>query len=76
MATEASLNVTNKATLGNKGLVISVDGDIEGHLMIGKASLVWFNKNAKKQGYKVSWQDFEQWITQRNQTQATRPQVK
>ena len=48
MAISATLDIVSEAELGNKGLVITVkDADILGHLMIGKASLVWFKKNKK-----------------------------
>ena len=49
MATDAVLSVVSEAQLGNKGLVVTVsqNGDILGHLMVGKASIVWFEKNAK-----------------------------
>ena len=75
MATDAKLSVVTEAQLGNKGLVVTVnqDGNIWGHLMIGKASLVWFEKNAKKKGRKVSWEDFHQWVMQKPEVSATRP---
>lgn len=73
MATNATLKLVTQAELGSKGLTIAVDGETEGSLMIGKASLVWFKKNAKKQGYKVSWSEFEAWVTDRQQVKATRP---
>jgi|GEM_PF-3017540 len=75
MATEATLSVVTEAQIGNKGLVVTVkvDDDILGHLMVGKASIVWFEKNAKKKGRKVSWNDFHQWIIQKTEVAATRP---
>ena len=75
MATDAVLSVVSEAQLGNKGLVVTVsqNGDILGHLMVGKASIVWFEKNAKKKGRKVSWDDFHQWVMQKPETAATRP---
>ena len=61
--------------MGNKGIVITVDvdGEILGHLMIGKASVVWFEKNAKKKGHKISWNDFRAWIRGKPESKATRP---
>lgn len=74
MATTATLDVVHEAALGNKGLVVTVkDADIMGHLMIGKASLVWFEKNKKKRGRKVSWADFQAWMMQKNEVEASRP---
>ncbi len=75
MATDATLSVVTEAQLGNKGLVITIkkDDNIFGHLMVGKASIVWFDKNAKKRGRKVSWEDFHQWIMQETEVIATRP---
>jgi len=73
MPTSATLDVVNKAELGNKGLVITIDGDVKGHLMVGKATLTWFEKNAKKQGYKVNWSDFEAWMKSKSKVSATRP---
>ncbi len=75
MATDAHLSMVTKAQLGNKGLVVTVfkDGDIFGHLMVGKASIVWFEKNAKKKGRKAHWDDFHQWIMQKAEVSATRP---
>lgn len=74
MATDATLSVVTEAQLGNKGLVVTVkkDGDILGHLMVGKASIVWFEKNAKKNGRKVSWDNFHQWVMQKTEVAATR----
>jgi hypothetical protein len=61
--------------LGSKGLVVSVeiDGDILGHLMVGKASLVWFEKSGKKQGRKVSWTELSTWFLTKPKVDATRP---
>ena len=75
MATNAFLDTVTKAELGNKGLVITVyqDDDILGHLMAGKASLVWFEKNAKARGRKVSWDDFRTWVMAKPEVAATRP---
>jgi len=88
MATNATLSVVPEAQLGTKGLVVTVkkDGDIFGHLMIGKASLfghlmigkaslVWFEKHAKSKGRKLFWDDFHKWIMQKAETSATRPSM-
>jgi len=75
MASQAKLDLVHQADLGNKGLVVSNlnDGDIVGHLMIGKANLVWFEKNEKKFGRKVTWEEFRVWILQKSRVKATRP---
>jgi len=75
MATDATLSVATEAPLGNKGLVVTVseDGEILGHLMVGKASLVWFEKNGKKKGRKISWSDFHHWMLRQPLVTATRP---
>ena len=72
---KTSFGFADEPELGNKGMVISVkrDEDIKGHLMIGKASLVWFDKNMKKKGHKVSWDELETWILSRPEVEATRP---
>jgi len=77
MATNATLSVVPEAQLGTKGLVVTVkkDDDIFGHLMIGKASLVWFEKHAKSKGRKLFWDDFHKWIMQKAETSATRPSM-
>ncbi|OIR01855.1 hypothetical protein GALL_161570 [mine drainage metagenome] len=56
-------------------MVISVklDDDIKGHLMIGKASLVWFEKGKKKNGHKVTWEELEGWFMSKPEVKATRP---
>ncbi|MBK6729030.1 MAG: hypothetical protein IPG63_17790 [Xanthomonadales bacterium] len=75
MATKVLLDTVTQAELGNKGLVVTIyqDDDILGHLMVGKASLVWFEKSAKKRGRKVTWNDFHAWIMAKNEVAATRP---
>jgi len=75
MASQAKLKVVHEAELGSKGLVVShLDDDgIVGHLMIGKANLVWFEKNEKKLGRKVSWGDFRAWVMEKPRVKATRP---
>jgi hypothetical protein len=75
MATDVFLTLVTEAQLGNKGLVVTVhDGaGILGHLMIGKASVVWFEKHAKKRGRKASWTDFHKWIMAKPEIPATRP---
>lgn len=75
MATNAFLDTITQAELGNKGLVVTVhqDDDILGHLMVGRASLVWFEKGAKKRGRKVSWNDFHSWVMGKPEVAATRP---
>lgn len=76
--TNAILNVVPEASLGNKGLVVTVkkDDDIFGHLMVGKASLVWFEKHAKSKGRKFAWDDFHKWVMQRDESCAKRPSIK
>lgn len=63
--------------LGTKGMVLTVKqgDDIIGHLMIGKASLTWFEKNARKQGRKVYWSDFQKWMLTKAPSTASRPKV-
>jgi hypothetical protein len=75
MATDAMLSVVTDAQLGNKGAIVTVkqDGNIFGHLMVGKAALVWFEKGAKKKGRKVSWEDFQAWVIQKPEVSGTRP---
>jgi len=75
MASKAVLDFVHEAQLGNKGLVVSNhdDNGIVGHLMIGKASLVWFEKNKKTKGQKVSWDELRTWMMQKNEVSATRP---
>ncbi len=75
MATDAFLSVVSEAQLGSKGLVVTLydESGIVGHLMIGKASLTWFEKHGKKRGRKVTWGEFHQWIMKRPEVQATRP---
>ena len=61
--------------LGNKEMVLTVKigNDIIGHLMIGKASMTWFEKNARKKGRKVTCSEFQEWILTKNTTTASRP---
>ena len=61
--------------LGNKGLVITVnkDGEIVGHLMVGKASLHWFKKSGKKKANKTTWDDLIGWFQQRPTVDTSRP---
>lgn len=75
MATNAVLTLVTEAQLGNKGLVVTVynDAGILGHLMVGKASVIWFEKHAKKRGRKVAWDGFHQWIMKKPEIPATRP---
>ena len=75
MATDAFLTVVSEAQLGNKGLVTTVydDTGIVGHLMVGKASLTWFEKHAKKRGRKITWSEFHTWIMRKPEIPATRP---
>ncbi len=75
MANTATFSFANEPELGNKGMVISVkrDNDILGHLMIGKASLVWFDKSKKKKGHKVSWEELEAWFKIKPESDETRP---
>ena len=75
MEQTAILSVVTEAQLGSKGLVVTVnqDGNILGHLMVGNAHIVWFEKSAKKKGRKVSWGDFHEWVMQKPEVKATRP---
>jgi len=51
--------IAEELALGNKGLVITVNSDDEilGHLMAGKASVHWYEKNAKTKSHKTSWKE-------------------
>jgi hypothetical protein len=75
MAKNVKLTSLTDVELGFKGLVIKVqDGDdILGHMMIGKASIVWFEKNAKKKGYKANWEELIEFMNTRKMQTATRP---
>jgi len=75
MATGATLDVVTEASLGAKGLVVTVklNGDILGHLMVGKAKIVWFEPNAKKKGRIIPWKDFKEWVMTKPVGLATRP---
>lgn len=48
-AFKATVGFVEEPELGNKGMVITVtkDDDILGHLMIGKASVHWFEKHKR-----------------------------
>lgn len=72
---ETTFGFADEPALGNKGMVLTVkqDGEIMGHLMIGKASLVWFDKNAKKKGHKVSWADLQLWMQGIAESDQSRP---
>ena len=72
---EAILDFADKPKLGTKGLVVTVkvDDDIIGHLMVGKASLVWFKKGKKSKGHKVSWKDLQEWMLKKPEKTAKRP---
>jgi len=72
---ETTFNFADEPKLGTKGIVmtVKVDDDIIGHLMVGKASLVWFEKNKKTKGHKVSWQNFRDWMTKQSEIGAIRP---
>ena len=61
--------------LGNKAMVITVKKDdaILGHLMVGKASLHWFEKDAKKTAHKVGWEKLIEFLEKRHSAKATRP---
>jgi hypothetical protein len=71
----STVSFAQEPELGSKGLVVSIntDNQIMGHLMVGKASLVWFEKNGKKQGRKVSWDELQKWFLTKPLTNATRP---
>ncbi len=70
-----TLSFADEPELKNKGMVLTVkdDDDIVGHLMIGKASIIWFKKNAKKRGYKVDWEELKTWFEAKEKIEATRP---
>ena len=72
---ETTFAFADAPPLGTKGMVLSVkmDKEIIGHLMIGKASLTWFEKNARKTGRKVQWSDFQKWILSKKEIKASRP---
>jgi hypothetical protein len=74
-AFRTTVGFVEEPELGNKGMVITVrkDNDIVGHLMVGKASLHWFDKNAKKKGNKVSWDDFIDFLREKPVVKVTRP---
>lgn len=75
MASRAKLDLVQQAELGTKGLVVSHlnDEEIVGHLMIGKANLVWFEKHEKRFGRKVTWEEFRDWVLAKPRVPATRP---
>ena len=74
---ETTFGFADAPPLGTKGMVLTVkqDNHIIGHLMIGKASLTWFEKNAKKKGRKVSWSEFQGWILNKKEIPASRPDL-
>ena len=75
MATNAFLSPATEIKLGNKGLVVTVydDDNVLGRLMVGKASLVWFEKGAKKRGRRATWEDFRQDIMKKPLVDVSRP---
>lgn len=73
-AFKTTVGFVEEPTLGNKGMVITVKkNDIIGHLMVGKASLHWFDKNGKKKANKVSWEDLITFLKGKPVVDVTRP---
>ena len=74
-AYKTTIAFAEQPELGNKGLVLTVkEGKhINGHLMVGKASLFWFEKNAKKKARKMSWSDLTNAFEKRAEVKVTRP---
>ncbi len=72
---KTALEFVHQAELGSKGLVVAhkKDDKTVGHLHIGRASLVWFEGNGKKKGFKVSWAEFREWLRTHNEVKASRP---
>ena len=72
---KATVGFAEEPELGNKGMVITAkkDDEILGHLMIGKASLHWFEKSAKKRANKVSWDDLIAFMQRQRVVKTTRP---
>ncbi|MHC4538837.1 MAG: hypothetical protein ACYS74_03535 [Planctomycetota bacterium] len=72
---KTTVNFANEPELGNKGMVFTVKMDerIHGHLMVGKASLFWFEKNAKKKARRMAWSDLAKVFEKRTEVQVARP---
>jgi len=72
---KTTVNFANEPELGNKGMVFTVkkDNKIHGHLMVGKASLFWFEKNAKKKARRMTWSDLATAFGKRTEVQVSRP---
>lgn len=74
-AFKATVGFVEEPELGNKGMVITVtkDDDILGHLMIGKASVHWFEKHKKKLAYKTSWDDLIKFMKKQPSVKVAQP---
>ncbi len=59
----------------SKGLVITVKrgDDILGHLMVGKASLHWFEKKCEEKARKISWDELITFMRAKQLIDITRP---
>jgi len=74
-AFKTTVRFVEEPELGNKGAVFTVkkDGDIVGHLMVGKASLHWFEKSAKKKANEVTWDALIEFLKTQPAVKVTRP---
>ena len=74
-AFKTTVGFADEPELGNKGIVITVkkDEDIVGHFMIGKASVHWYAKNAKKKANKASWDALIDFMRQQQEVKVSRP---
>lgn len=74
-ALKANVSFVEEPELGNKGMVITLkkDDDIVGHLMIGKASVYWFKKHAKKLANKTVWDDLIKFLKKQQMVKVARP---
>ena len=72
---KTTVDFANEPELGNKGMVFTVkkDNKIHGHLMVGKASVFWFEKNAKKKARKMTWSDLAGAFEKRSEVLVSRP---
>lgn len=74
-AFKTTVGFAEEPELGNKGMVITIkkDNNIVGHLMIGKASVHWYDKNAKKAANKASWDALISFMRDQPSVQVPRP---
>jgi len=74
-AFKTTVGFVEEPELGNKGVVFTVnkDDDIVGHLMVGKASLHWFEKNAKNKANKVTWDTLIEFLKTQPAATVSRP---